>query len=1467
MAPGRKRGANKAKGNRKLSLGDLVLAKVKGHPFWPAKISRPEDWDKSADPKKYFVQFFGTEEIAFVGPADIEAFTNEAKSKLISRCQGKPKLFSQAVKEICAAFEELHKEKPSALRGDTDRSAPGCEFPSVDRIEDDGIEVELKDEAGPVKHGGLSDVGTKLEHNSYRQVEPESEDEKPTVSCPANDSASPITSSGNEANVSDYAQAEEALSMSSGASPSKVKDDSAGDLIDVKSIQQPDNGRQAVANGHKSKKLVGFSRRGKSSSSKEASLKANSSGVRTDVLDSDELLKDGISGKISSVGRMKDCSPDAVKSNSDITGNKKAIDLAKARKSSKVSHEIQKNVGLKSELLEKKKRAQSGLGKPVQGDNEVLHPTKRAKRIDGCDAAMKGSHQKTVKRDSASSKPAGMQESELTRSTSRIKSEDPAQKVNAGSDDSGDETVLPLTKRRRRASEAMSDSATLKSEDPVDKSSLELKNSSSNKILLTQPPRRRRAVRIEEDDDDNPKTPVHGGLGGNFKAPTSVCETSRPAETQYASSLNAEQSAKDPTCLRHIASKESSLQFTNESLLLDRLERPDTRAFLSPVKSEPEHSSSKEVKSILISPKEKSVLISPKKSPHLFPGSKPIVQQHKTIKAQVKVAGTGSQKKASAVSNNSLGVISHPVNASQNEVASQRSRQTSSGERPRTFPKTISRLTEPTVVTETSTGYHSSSEIFEAGREDKISLLIDSKTADTVTSMKNLIAAAQAKRKQAHSQQFSLANPSSFAPSTDTQGHSPSPSKLQPYFSGTSLQAELQVSQTIFTSPSTHGHQSASRNEPDNEEVEERRVSSGYRSAGGSLSGGTEAAVARDSFEGMIETLSRTKESIGRATRHAIDCAKYGIANEVVELLIRKLESEPSSHRKVDLFFLVDSITQCSHKDKGIAGVSYVPTIEAALPRLLGAAVPPGSGARENRRQCMKVLRLWLERKILPESVLKRYMDDFGVSNEETGSGFSFKRPSKAERAVDDPIREMEGMLVDEYGSNATFQLPGGFLSSRVFEDDEDDFPSNFPREAGDLSPDEPPSVIGESETLVVTPNDKRHCILEDVDGELEMEDVSGHSKDDGPLFASCVSELGSQRMGSDRIVESASNNSPLPEGSPPLPPDSPPLPPPLPPSPPLPPPTLPPPPPPSSPSPPPPPPPTLPSQPPPPAAPSGRPPPPSGPPFSVIPQPSVPTQPALLAQPLLHPPAPLRSSPQLAYQAPVPHEFCSSGGNQIGPVSGNSSHGVHVDSVTKTDVFPQQSPYFVPTGVCSSQELSGFNSSRRMDYGHNDMYLNPQASQPSPQFQPSTTSFVQRALHPSIPQVSSNHFSYPNPANQQHPQHSYPPPYHLPSHPDGHRRFVPTDEQRRMVSSEFSADNSRGMWMGGRRTPSNSGPSYVHEGYFRPPLERPSANNMSFQHPVPNNLQAGAPNPGHGVSQILPCGPDMPALNCWRPT
>ena len=67
----------------------------------------------------------------------------------------------------------------------------------------------------------------------------------------------------------------------------------------------------------------------------------------------------------------------------------------------------------------------------------------------------------------------------------------------------------------------------------------------------------------------------------------------------------------------------------------------------------------------------------------------------------------------------------------------------------------------------------------------------------------------------------------------------------------------------------------------DLESSEEGKISSKRNSVGGTLSGDTEAAIARDTFEGMLETLSSMKEIIGRALRHAIDYAKSSLIGEV----------------------------------------------------------------------------------------------------------------------------------------------------------------------------------------------------------------------------------------------------------------------------------------------------------------------------------------------------------------------------------------------------------------------------------------------------------------------------------------------------------------------------------------------------------------------------------------------------------
>lgn len=62
---------------------------------------------------------------------------------------------------------------------------------------------------------------------------------------------------------------------------------------------------------------------------------------------------------------------------------------------------------------------------------------------------------------------------------------------------------------------------------------------------------------------------------------------------------------------------------------------------------------------------------------------------------------------------------------------------------------------------------------------------------------------------------------------------------------------------------------------------EEEKLESAVTQKPKSIGTHREAHVALSSFEGQLGTLTRTKESIGRATRIAIDCAKFGVAAKV----------------------------------------------------------------------------------------------------------------------------------------------------------------------------------------------------------------------------------------------------------------------------------------------------------------------------------------------------------------------------------------------------------------------------------------------------------------------------------------------------------------------------------------------------------------------------------------------------------
>ncbi|KAM3212046.1 hypothetical protein ACQJBY_065253 [Aegilops geniculata] len=106
MDPAAKQVARGNKWTRAPQLGDLVLAKV----------SRPEDWNQEPAPRKFFVLFFGTREIAFVALHDLLPFTEEVKSDLVNQAREKrfPKRHAKGLEEALVEVQKAYDELPKS---------------------------------------------------------------------------------------------------------------------------------------------------------------------------------------------------------------------------------------------------------------------------------------------------------------------------------------------------------------------------------------------------------------------------------------------------------------------------------------------------------------------------------------------------------------------------------------------------------------------------------------------------------------------------------------------------------------------------------------------------------------------------------------------------------------------------------------------------------------------------------------------------------------------------------------------------------------------------------------------------------------------------------------------------------------------------------------------------------------------------------------------------------------------------------------------------------------------------------------------------------------------------------------------------------------------------------------------------------------------------------------------------------
>ncbi|XP_026453914.1 protein HUA2-LIKE 2-like [Papaver somniferum] len=1216
MAPSRRRGGGKASSTaaaakKQWKIGDLVLAKVKGFPAWPATVSEPEKWGYSTDWKKVLVYFFGTKQIAFCNPADVEAFTEEKKKTLLGKRQGKGSDFVRAVEEIIDCFEKSKKQEG-------------------------GDEVNSGDE-GTVSNTG--DGGGSIDKSSERNQR-----KSRSISADRNGSHNPVEVPVSAIELTDL-QSEEPAADTMVPDHPKEKKLSASNFSRKRSREKSFQNHQVVQ-----KRAVRKSR---------SSVKVDSSNFETLIMAVDDVSKndDDDDYEVPNVKRNRrmrktflddavwhdtvspvclttcvsndssgDNTSEIVATNSDTVSLNEGSTLESTCKSENpdpaedyINGDVQVcatlHVQAKALVIKKKRklnrkriphsapRIPASPGKVsvvnVKGENTIsishnatekvtesywkadgdehLPLVKRARvRMSKMPTQEKETHGSICTDDKSSKeasvnnsvsvfsgclssslngttslemKGAGNGSSSTTSSNRCTSNEPPAWKPKKfqfrGCSVDG-EAALPPSKRLHRALEAMSANvAENVQEGNTENQGVSVTISSNGGSSYQEKGSSQAAMNKEAENSK---------IGSVFEAGDAEhsCDEDRNMSgrsemigtlTSPSCEMPTKASSEEKSCER----KEMSSEAHSSKIVIDLDDASfDTRSRETEFPIEPSHVFSEKHNKLELTP---GVIDPCKLSPMdqddlSIPSNQCFVDRPKV---------------------GDLPPLTDPDRengTSRTEVWSSKPAPEAK-DSPRVSPASHSNLLLSggrscldTKFSESPSDENTEvADMCEVVREVQEELVVEAVDApSSETTMKGLIAAAQAKRQLPRTTSLSddpvddkVVSDTTFSPFTNNrlsylEKVTPHNSSICHLLTLDNHNNHLLHNGSGSPEVPPHCKKPSHVLEMDKEGKMEPVVSNGQLLSKGNA---CETSSARKLFEGFLGTLSRTKDSIGKATRLAIDCIKCGIAGEVVEILARSLENESNLPRRVDLFFLVDSITQCSRGQKGIClagdtGDAFLSAIQAALPRLLAFAAPPGPGsvARENRKQCLKVLKLWLERKTLPESVIRHHMQEID-SADAPFIGSSSRRPSRTERSLDDPVREMEGMLVDEYGSNANFQL-AGILMPRMLEVEEEGSDTDEKSFEAVTPEHEQPEIHGEREaTPTSIPTIKHHHILEAVDGELEMEDVA----------PSCIGDIDSVHISQGQYEQRLQLPfaPPLPEDRPPSPPPLPSSPPPLP--------------------------------------------------------------------------------------------------------------------------------------------------------------------------------------------------------------------------------------------------------------------------------------------------------------------------------